>query len=108
MAIAPDGKCRNALVCAQCGTFVRLLRRHGDPEPALDPADAEDRTGAVPPAGSWFLALVLGGDGVARPVALGDSLGKTWEAALWSNLWGAVFIMATDPPRISLSDGRPR
>jgi hypothetical protein len=105
MTLGIDGRGRGVLNCAGCHTFVRLLRRHGDDVSALDLADADDRTTGVPTVGSWFLALVLGGDGISRPVALGDNLGKTWSGALHSNLWGTVFIMATDPPRPAARQG---
>jgi len=81
--------------CDRCGTFARLLRRRGDPTPAVD---LEDAYPTSPPAGSWYMAVVEGDDGVSRPVALGETLAKAWAGALSSNLHGTIVILATDPP----------
>jgi hypothetical protein len=89
------------LACASCGTVVRLLQRHGDPQPAFD---LDDRTADVPPAGSWWLAFVKGADTVLRPVALAPTLNSCWDAALTCPLRGAVIMIPTDPSSPPWSD----
>lgn len=83
--------------CAACKTFVRLLRRHGDPEPAFD---LDDSQADVPPAGSWWLGYVKGSDGVMRPVALAETLGSAWDGVLSCPLRGVIVLAPTDPPRL--------
>jgi hypothetical protein len=94
MVLTGDG--RAELICAACGTFWRLLRRRGDPTPAID---LEDHYATSPPAGAWYVAYAKGADGICRPICLADSLSGVWDGAMTSNLHGAIIISATDPPR---------
>jgi hypothetical protein len=87
---------RAILACAMCGTAVRLLQRHGDPEPAFDLDDAQ---ADVPPPGSWWLGFVKGADAVLRPVALASTLSAAWDAVLSCPLRGAIILTPTDPPQ---------
>jgi len=87
---------RPSLTCRHCGVLVRLLRRHGDPEPALD---MDDQQADVPPAGAWWLAYVRGADGILRPVALAPTLGGAWDGVLSCPLRGVIVVAPTDPPR---------
>ena len=96
LALAADGG-RPPLSCQECGVLVRPLRCHGDPYPALDPADAK---ADVPAAGSWWLGYVIGGNGIARPVALSQTLGGAWDGVLRGHLRGTIVIAPTDPSRM--------
>jgi hypothetical protein len=84
------------LTCASCKVFLRLLQRHGDPLPAID---ADDTTADAPPVGSWWLAYIVGGDDICRPIALAETLGGAWEGALHCPLRGTIYMAPTDPPR---------
>jgi hypothetical protein len=70
--LGTDARDRQVVTCASCGTFLRLLRRQGDPEPGFEPRPAGTSEYAydAPPAGSWWLGYVKGLDGIVRPVAL--------------------------------------
>jgi hypothetical protein len=83
------------LSCSGCGVSVRLLQRQDAPV-AVDLGDAK---ADIPPAGSWWLGYVKGGDGIVRRLALARTLGACWDAILHSTLRGAIFICTTDPPR---------
>ncbi len=95
MRLGHDDKGREAMTCATCGGFVRLLTRTGDTPPAFDPTDAEP--GNVLP-GSWFLGFALTAAGYL-PIALAEKLSDAWDAALHSNITGPLYFLATDPPR---------
>jgi hypothetical protein len=87
---------RPALTCAECKVFVRLLRRRGDPELALE---LDDVAADVPPKGSWWIGFVRGGDGIARPVALAQTLGSCWSGVLACPLRGVIIMAPCDPPK---------
>jgi hypothetical protein len=94
-----DSQGRVRLTCT-CGTFTRLLRRTGDPAPLCEPCppDASQYAQDTPPAGSWWIAFIRARDGKWRPIALAQTPGRCWDAALSCPLDGDILLAPTDPP----------
>jgi hypothetical protein len=101
LTLGADARGRAALSCAGCRTFVRLLWRHGDPEPGFEPCPpgASKYAQDAPPAGSWWLGMIRQADAVWRAVALTPTHAGCWDALLTYFGEGDRLTVPTDPPR---------
>jgi hypothetical protein len=50
------------------------------------------------PEGSWWLGLVRDASDVWHPIALAETLGRAWDAALHCPLRGDLMMQPVDPP----------
>jgi hypothetical protein len=100
MKLGTDARNRQVVTCAGCGTFLRLLQRHGDPEPGFEPRPAGTSEYAydAPPAGSWWLGMIRQRDDVWRAVALAGNHGRCWDSLLAYPGEGDRLTMPCDPP----------
>jgi hypothetical protein len=90
MVVSTNNRGRAVLTCVQGNVLIRLVRRLGDPAPALVLGDDIEN---IPSAGGWWLNYTLDSTGICRPVALGCLRVARRE------LPGAIVIIcATDAP----------
>ena len=68
--LRPGGQGCPTLACSACGTFARLLRRHGDPLPGYEPrvAGSSEYAHDAPAENCWWIGLVRARDGLFRAV----------------------------------------
>jgi hypothetical protein len=100
MQLGPDDKGRTVLTSKTCGTFIRLVRRLGDPEPGLEPRPPGTSEYAydTPPAGSWWLGMIRQRDDIWRPVTLSPTHRACWDGLLYYPGEGDRLTVPTDPP----------
>ena len=95
-----DNQGRLILVCAACGVFARLLRRHGDPMPFYEPrpAGSSEYYFDAPEAGSWWTGLIRQRDGFFRPVCISSTAAGCFDSLLEFPGEGDRLVMPCDPP----------
>jgi hypothetical protein len=99
--ILSDGTRHARLECAACLRFVRWPRQDPQPEHKYEPRRPDVRGAALqPPPDRWhWLGFIRQADGLWKPVAMAETLGRCWEALLTYPYEGDLLAVPVEPVR---------